>query len=387
MLSDANGVKTNLTDTDFQLTIVYPVIHVASTFRLYGDENPNFTYRVTGATLRGEPMLTSTALMSSAVGEYQINAERGNIKNAYYEVERGTLTVEKTPLTIKAGTYTKKQGDALPEFTLTYDGFKNNETSVVLTKQPVVSCEATETSAPGEYIVTVRGAEAMNYSISYIGGKLIVTEADPVTITAKSYTREYGDVNPTFEYDVEGAALSGNPEITCEAVATSPVGIYPIIIKKGGVKNYNDSYVNGTLTIEQATLTASVANCSREVGHENPIFEITYSGWKNNEDENILITKPTASTIATKESPLGEYPITVSGGEAQNYTFNYINGTLTITEPSGIYELIVGDSPVNIFTTAGVLVRSRATSFLDLQKGVYVVRSVDGKYQRKVAVR
>ena len=58
-------------------------------------------------------------------------------------------------------------------------------------------------------------------------------KADLVTITAKSYTREYGEDNPTFDFTVEGATLDGTPEIICEATATSPVGTYDILIKQG----------------------------------------------------------------------------------------------------------------------------------------------------------
>ena len=103
----------------------------------------------------------------------------------------GTLTVEKAPLTVKAGDYTMKQGDPMPEFAAIFDGFKNDETSEVLTKQPVLTTEATSSSAPGEYAVKVSGAEAQNYEISYVEGKLTITEADPITVTVKSYTRLY----------------------------------------------------------------------------------------------------------------------------------------------------------------------------------------------------
>ena len=51
-------------------------------------------------------------------------------------------------------------------------------------KKPVITTTtATESSAPGSYSVTVSGAEAQNYDISYQPGTLTVTEAevsDPV---------------------------------------------------------------------------------------------------------------------------------------------------------------------------------------------------------------
>ena len=71
----------------------------------------------------------------------------------------------------------------------------------------------------------------------------------PVKIVANSYTREYGEDNPTFEYTTEGAELIGTPELICEATKNSPVGTYPIIVTKGTVENHNVIYVAGTLTI------------------------------------------------------------------------------------------------------------------------------------------
>ena len=93
------------------------------------------------------------------------------------------FTLEQTVTGLSAGTYTKREGDPLPEFTLTYQGFKNNETSAVLTRQPVVTSEATASSAPGEYTVTVGGAQAQNYDISYVDGKLIITELPSYVLT------------------------------------------------------------------------------------------------------------------------------------------------------------------------------------------------------------
>ena len=279
------------------------------------------------------------------------------------------VTITKASLTITAGTYTKKQGEAMPEFTLSYEGFKNNETKDVLTKLPTVSCDATVASAPGEYPVTISGAEAQNYDISYTNGKLIVTEADLITIKAKSYTREYGEINPTFEFTIEGATLEGVPEISCEATATTPVGTYDIIVKQGTVTNYNVTYAKGTLTITKAPLTASVGNYSREYKQKDPEFVINYIGWKNGDDESVLIAKPVATTTATKESPVGEYPITVSGGEAQNYEFNYVNGVLTVTKTTDISDAQITNKKKESKTIYDL----QGRKVTNMKKGLYIV--------------
>lgn len=154
------------------------------------------------------------------------------------------------------------------------------------------------------------------------------------TVTANSYTIKYGDDIPSFGYEVSGGTLNGTPEISCTATKTSPVGEYDIIVSKGTETNSNVTYVNGKLTIEPAPLTITAKSYSREVGEENPEFEVMYSGFKNNETSAVLTVQPTVSCSATPESPAGVYEITVSGATAQNYDVTHVNGSLTVTEAS-----------------------------------------------------
>lgn len=153
---------------------------------------------------------------------------------------------------------------------------------------------------------------------------------EPSTVTARSYTRGYGEENPTFEYDVEGGELEGTPDISSEATVTSPVGTYPIVITKGTVMNENDSYVNGTLTVTKAPLTITAKSYAIRQGEPLPTFEVEYSGFKNGETEETLAKKPTITCNATSGDEFGTYDIIVSGAEAENYDIEYVMGTLVI---------------------------------------------------------
>ena len=165
-----------------------------------------------------------------------------------------------------------------------------------------------------------------------------VVKSDAATnLIAKSYTREYGEANPTFEFTVEGEAISGVPEIICEATALSPAGEYPIIIKPGTVTGGDIAYVNGVLTITKAPLTIKAGTYTRKQGEENPEFTLTYEGFKNDETAEVLTTKPNVTCKATKASKVGTYDVVVSGAEAENYDITYVNGVLTV-------EFIVGDA-------------------------------------------
>jgi len=196
---------------------------------------------------------------------------------------------------------------------------------------------------------------------------------DVITVTAKSYEREYGEKNPTFEYDVTGGTADGNAVITCDATANSPAGTYPIIVSRGDVANTYATFVEGTLTITKAPLAVTAKSYTRKEGEDNPSFELTYTGWKLNETETVLNALPVATTDATKDSPAGDYVISVSGGSAQNYTFNYVNGILTIEETSGIATISGDGNPFDVYTMNGIKVRSKVTSLGGLPKGLYIV--------------
>ena len=154
--------------------------------------------------------------------------------------------------------------------------------------------------------------------------------AEPVTITANSYTIQYGDALPIFEFTSEGAELKGTPSITCEATETSSVGNYIIKVEKGDLANNKVTFVDGTLTITKAPLTIKAGTYTKKEGEDNPEFALTYEGFKNDETEAVLTKLPTVATTATKDSPAGDYEVTVSDAEAENYEITYVAGSLTV---------------------------------------------------------
>ena len=362
VFTETNGNQVKWDDISFNISIaaaaVVPEITAEDKNREYGEENPAFTYTTT-ATLTGEPSLTTTATKTSPVGEYDIVVERGTVQGDYTS-KNGKLTITKAPLKITAKSYSIKQGDALPTFEATYEGFKNNETSSVLTTQPTIRTTATSASEPGTYEITISGASATNYDITYVKGTLTITAAEAVTVTAKSYSRKYGEANPTFEYTTSGATLTGTPSISCEATATSPVGDYDIVVSKGSITNYNVTLVNGKLTVTKAPLTITAKSYSIKQGDALPTFEATYDGFKNNETDAVLTKKPTITTTATSASAPGTYEIVVADAGATNYDITYVKGTLTITKADEVvvtaksYSRKYGEAnPTFEYTTSG----------------------------------
>ena len=93
----------------------------------------------------------------------------------------------------------------------------------------------------------------------------------------------------------------------------------------------------GTATVSirvTPVLTVTANNTNRVYGATNPVFTVSYSGFVNGDNTNVLSGAPSISTGATTNSPVGNYPITVSQGtlNATNYSFVFVNGTLAVTQ-------------------------------------------------------
>ena len=197
-------------------------------------------------------------------------------------------------------------------------------------------------------------------------------------ITARNAGRYYGEENPLLGYKISGDIPNGEPELVCEATEESPAGQYPIRVLRGTITDEIVELYDGVLFVWQVPLKVSTGDYTRMEGEENPDFELTYDGFVRGEDLSVITRLPVATCEARPDSPAGVYPITISGGEAQNYSFKYTAGTLTVEpNPDGIRE--VGDAAnhhYDVYTTDGRKIKTGVTSLQQLPKGIYVV---DGK--------
>ena len=314
--------------------------------REFGEENPQFCVSYSGfvggeneSVLATQPTINTTATKTSNVGDYPITISGGNATNYEFVYEPGVLTVTKAPLSAKVNDATKVYGSSNPAFTIDYYGLKNNESAPAWTTRPTFQTDATQSSSVGQYPIKAVNGVPVNYDLGEItAGTLTVTPA-LLNIKANDATRQYFGDEPDFGYTCNGFVngenenvLSPKPTLTTTANMSSKVGTYPIKASGASSSNYSISYVDGTLTITPRTLYASVGNYERLYNEDNPSFEVKYDGFVGNENENVLITKATASTTATKTSDVGSYPIDVTGGSADNYKFSYTSGILTINK-------------------------------------------------------
>ncbi len=68
-------------------------------------------------------------------------------------------------------------------------------------------------------------------------------------VVARSYVRNVGEPNPVFGYQIFGDYVTGEPELSCEADVSTPVGEYPIHISKGSLSGEDIVLTDGVLKI------------------------------------------------------------------------------------------------------------------------------------------
>ena len=198
-------------------------------------------------------------------------------------------------------------------------------------------------------------------------------------VTANSYTREYGDANPVFEYIVDGTPLNGTPEISCTADATSAPGTYPITISQGTVTNPRIVFVDGTLTITMAPLTITANGYTINEGESMPVFEAEYTGLKNGETEDVV--NPVFNCTATDSNTPGYYPINVTA-TSNNYDITCISGALTIIPTSGNTTIKIGEAGMATFCSPYDLNFSEVTGLK-----AYIITGYDKFSKRVYAMR
>ena len=216
-----------------------------------------------------------------------------------------------------------------------------------------------------------------------------ITKAS-LTVTAGSYTMTYGGELPEFAFSYEGfvngedsTVLVSQPVIRCEAGENPGAGEYVITVSGGEADNYGFEYVAGKLTVEKAPLKVAAQSYTMTYGDEVPEFAFSYDGFVNGEDSTVLVSQPVIACEAGENPDAGEYAITVSGGEADNYEFEYVAGKLTVEKAAQTIEW-KQEFAEEVLAGTEILLEATASSGLEVSyassnEEVAVIRQEDGQ--------
>ncbi len=337
-LTAANYTFTTFANGTLTVTPAPLSVAAANTTRQYGDPNPAFTGAISGAK-NGDTFnlsFSSVADATSLVGSYSIvpalTDPNNKLPNYTLTINNGTLTITPATLIVSASNTSRLYGDPNPAFTGVITGLKNGDNIGA-----VFSAAADPTSPVGNYAIIPTlsdpNSKLGNYAVTINNGVLAVTPA-PLSVTAASTSRFFGDPNPVFTGTLTGIKNGDNITATYSSIAdpTSPVGNYAILpaLADSAAKlaNYVVTSTNGTLTVIPAPLTIQANDATGTAGQAFPAFSGTISGLKNGDAITASYTSP-----ADQTSPAGTYPIIPTADPSpllSNYAVTLINGTLTL---------------------------------------------------------
>lgn len=276
-------------------------------------------------------------------GATTITASQGGDVNYYAAPDLPQiLTVNKSNQTITfAALPIKTYGN--PSFSLTATASSGLATTYTSSNTSVatISGSTLTISGSGNSIITALQTGNTNYNAATGVTQTLTVSKASLSASADNKSRTYGGGNPVFTVSYSGfvngetsAVIDIPSTASTSATSASNVGSYTIIPAGGSDNNYIiTSYINGTLTISKASLTATAYNQTRYYGESNPTLTFYYTGFIGSDGPAVIDSSPVGSTTATSSSPVGSYPIILSGGSDNNYNLSLVNGTLTVTTP------------------------------------------------------
>ena len=304
--------------------------------RSYGAANPAL-----GGTLSGvqngdniTATYATSADTNSPVGSYAIIPTlvdpQGKLSNYSVASTNGTLKVDAAGLTVSADSLGKTYGAANPTLTGTITGLQNGDNITA-----TYATTATVSSGVGSYPITPSLVDPQgklgNYNVTTNAGVLTVNAAT-LTVTADPQTRSYGAANPALTATITGF-VNGDPprrsparrahhDCRREQSGGAILSLGPRHLERGQL---HFSFVNGTLTVNPAMLTGTaeqepVVWGSQPAVHGDLQWLCQRAGCERGRGTL------NGSTLATTNSPVGTYPISVRGQARPTTRFSMWEG-------------------------------------------------------------
>lgn len=303
----------------FTITKAPVTVKVDNKFKVYGQDDPEFTATVTG--LAGEDTLDIAFDRETGenVGTYIIKASAED-ENYKITVEFGELVITKAPVIVTVDNQTKVYGEKDPELTVTVGKLQfNDKLDIVITRESGEDV--------GEYTIKA-DVKNENYDITLNFGKL--------TITAKALTDENvtlaGDLTYSGEEQTQKIVVKDGDKVLVEGKdykvegnTETNAGNYTMTIT--GIGNYAGS-IEQAWSIAKKAVTVAAKAATKVYGDAEPAYECTFDGLV--EDDKLIV-----SYNREQGEDVGTYEITpVVNAESEdygNYNITYATSTLTIT--------------------------------------------------------
>ncbi|WP_416864112.1 MAG: Ig-like domain-containing protein [Imperialibacter sp.] len=296
---------------------------------------------VTYGVIEGNATVLNGILTITGAGEVTVRATQagdGDHKAAV-AVER-TFMVNKAGQAISADPISNKTIMDIPFAVSATVGSGLPLTFVVSGPATNVGNQITLTGVAGEVTVTITQAGNANY-LAAENKVLTFLVTDPAktdqTITFAAISdKTYGDIFTLSASSNSGLAVdyqlvSGPASLNGSELTLTGLGTVTVKATQAGDDDYNPAaQVTRSFEVGKAMLTVTAGNKQMTYGGTLPDLTYTVTGFVNSETADVIVGGIEATTEASASSDAGDYAIAVSGGSADNYELNYVEGTLTI---------------------------------------------------------
>jgi filamentous hemagglutinin family protein len=254
-----------------------------------------------------------------------------------------------TPLYVRANPGTSIYGETPGiGYGLFYrpDGTGQSVTGLTITGTPTWTGAPTNLSPAGSYSISYNNGLSITSGSGYYAvlsespASWLVT-ARPVTLTASSASKTYGNLDPSFAYLVQptstGLGLT-NGDSASGSLGRAPgesVGTYAInqgSLSVTNTSNYAITFAPGTLTIGQRSITLTAASASKTYGDIDPVLGASVTaGSLASVTVSDSLTDVTGVLSRVSGESVGNYAISLgSGTKASNYAITYVPANLSI---------------------------------------------------------
>ncbi len=308
--------------------------------------NPNTGISLTGAAFSDS--LSGMSAVGGAVGGTCSGTSPGTLS-------AGATNLSFSNITIPAGasctvTFSVTSPD-FGVFTNTASGVSSNQ---ALTGNPSNTVSLTVVAIPQTITFTTSPPASAVYGTRFTVAATGGGSGNPVTFTSS------------------GSCTNSGATYTM----TAGTGTCSVIANQAGNMTYAAAPTS-TLSVGaiKAVLTVTATSFTQPYNTPLPTLTYSFSGFVSPDTPSVVSGAPVLTTTATATSLPGVYPINIAQGTlaAANYSFNLVNGTLTLTLPVGLGQCV--PFPVTLAAPAGptgaaVTLTSSNASTVDFSPGV-----------------
>lgn len=250
----------------------------------------------------------------------------------------------------------------------------------MLTTKPTISCEATKDSSVGEYAITVSGAEAENYEISYVNGKLTIEAVEFVS------GGESGDEkDDAATYQITNTGDGETPPTVAVTDAGNASGVYeiPETVEHNGVTYTVTEIAAGAMEGNTNVTDVTIPSTITSIGDN------AFAGCSNLKSITVNIETPIDLSSANTRRTRGNGNSVFEGVDKESCILYVPENSVELYKNavvwkdfknilaigcSGISGIISSDGKLyDVYDLRGQKVKARAANINDLPKGIYIV--------------